>query len=373
VDPDAEDATETAFLLDDIAAAEAIDTRTLQVRLREPRNYFLHLLSQPYFYAWPRHVYERLGPRWFEAAPLVGNGPFVLGELGEQQATLEASEAWSGPRGNVRSIHLELIRGSADAAVAGWQERRYDVLPLAIGTGTTFDNAVVESAPGLHTTYLAFRTDREPWGDVRVRRAVAHAFDRERLLAAWGVAADPATRGGFIPPAMPGHSHRVAPAYDPERARALLAEAGYFRARRDPVVIVEIETTARLGADLVAQLDEVGDIARLPETDAWLTGWVADYPNPDGMLRAFVAAHRGVLRDPGTDHALERARPLSNRDERLALYREAERSWLGEQVALVPLAYGRQLSVRRPWIDGLWANPFTAATLDEAVVRRPQA
>jgi ABC-type transport system substrate-binding protein/class 3 adenylate cyclase len=379
-----EDEVLTAFLLEDVAAAEAVDAQTLEIRLHEPRNYFLHLLAHPAFYAWPRHVYERLGLRWFESAPLVGNGPFVLVELSEEAARLEASEAWSGPRGNVRSIEVDFVRGSAQATVARWQERRYDVLPLAINTGATFEDAIVESASGLATTYLAFRADRQPFGDVRVRSAIAHALDRDRMLAAWGVAADPATRGGFIPPAMPGHSHRVAPGYDPERARELLAEAGYFQRQRDPVVIAELENTASLGANLVARLGEVGvsaelrdvpvaEIAHLDETaDAWLFGWVADYPDPDGMLGAFVAFHHALSRDRAVERALERARSLPHQDERLELYREAERSWLGEQVALVPLAYGRQLSVRRPWIEGLWANAFTVATLDEAVVLRRQ-
>jgi ABC-type transport system substrate-binding protein len=380
-----EDEVATAFLLDDVAAAEAVDARTLEIRLHEPRNYFLHLLAMPTFYAWPRHVYERLGPRWFETAPLVGNGPFVLTELNDEGATLEASEAWLGPRGNLRSIDVRFIRGPGEAAVVGWQERRYDAVPLALHTAATFDDAIVESASGLATTYLAFRADRAPFDDVRVRRAFAHALARERLLDAWTAAADPAARGGFLPPAMPAHSHRVAPGYDPERARDLLAEAGYFQRQRNPIVIAEIENTASLGAALVAQLREVGVSAEVRDApysefahlidgaaDAWITGWIADYPDPDGMLAQFVGLYRRFYRDRSVEELLERARSIPHRDERLELYREAERLWLGEQVALVPLAYGRQLSVRRPWIDGLWANAFTVATLNEAVVQKRQ-
>jgi ABC-type transport system substrate-binding protein len=182
---------------------------------------------------------------------------------------------------------------------------------------------------------------------------------------------------------MPGHSHRVSAGYDPERARELLTEAGYFQRQREPVVIAELESTALLGADLVAQLDEVGVNAELRDVrfaemipldeiaDAWLTGWIADYPDPDGMLGPFLGVYRLLHRDPGFERLLQRARSVFQQNERLELYREAERRWLGEQVALVPLAYGRQLSVRRPWIDGLWANAITCATLDEAVVHRP--
>jgi ABC-type oligopeptide transport system substrate-binding subunit len=382
-----EDEVQTAFLLDDVAAAEALDGQTLEIRLHRPRNYFLYLLAMPTFFAWPRHVYERIGPRWFESSPLVGNGPFVLAELNEQGAMLEASDTWPGPRGNVQSIDLDFVRGSAEAPVALWHESRYDVVPFGINIPATFEDAIVESAYALATMHLAFRTDREPFDDLRVRRAFAHALDRERLLASWGVAADPATRGGLIPPAMPGHSHRVAPGYDPERARDLLAEAGYVQQRRDPVVIAELESSAPLGATLVAQLGEVGvsaevrdvpfaEIARIGEVaDAWATGWVADYPDPDGMLGGFISfspGSRHLHRDRGVEQLLERARSLPHRDERLKLYREAESLWLGEQVALVPVAYGRHLSVRRSWIDGLWANAFAVATLDEAVVHTPR-
>ena len=381
-----QDEVETAFELDVVAAAEAIDARTLEIRLHEPRNYFLHLLATPTFFAWPRHVYERIGPRWFESSPLVGNGPFVLAEFNEQGARLEASDTWPGPRGNVQSVDLDFVRGSAEAVGGRWHEGRYDVVPFGLNTPATFEDAIVESAYALATTHLAFRTGREPFDDLRVRMAFAHAVDRERLLASWGVAADPATRGGFIPPAMPGHSHRVAPGYDPGRARDLLAEAGYVQRRRDPLVIGEIESSAPLGATLVAQLGEVGvsaevrdvpfpEIARLGEVaDAWVTGWIADYPDPDGMLGAFMSFSTGsrhLHRDRGVEQMLERARSLPHRDERLELYREAERLWLGEQVAVVPVAYGRHLSVRRSWIDGLWANAIAVATLDEAVVHRP--
>src|SRR5439155_6426067 len=76
-----QEGVETAFLLEDVESAEAPDARTLEVRLREPRSYFLYSFAAPPFFAWPRHVCERLGAGWHEAVPHVGNGPCVLAEL----------------------------------------------------------------------------------------------------------------------------------------------------------------------------------------------------------------------------------------------------------------------------------------------------
>ena len=54
----------TAFLLHDIAAAEALDDRTLEVHLREPRNYFPYLLASDWSFPWPSHRVDALGDAW---------------------------------------------------------------------------------------------------------------------------------------------------------------------------------------------------------------------------------------------------------------------------------------------------------------------
>jgi class 3 adenylate cyclase len=107
-----------AHLLGDIASAEALDGRTLEVHLNEPRNYFLSLLAHPALFAWPRHVYEQRGPKWHEEA-VVGNGPFVLAEHDEANLRLLASPTWSGSRGNVQEIDVELVGSTQRSFPAG--------------------------------------------------------------------------------------------------------------------------------------------------------------------------------------------------------------------------------------------------------------
>jgi ABC-type oligopeptide transport system substrate-binding subunit len=87
------------------------------------------------------------------------------------------------------------------------------------------------------------------------------------------------------------------------------------------------------------------------------------------MLRGFLPQSPLHL-DEYDEALLEQARSSRDRDERLHAYRDFERGWLGEQVALVPFAYSRQCVLRRPWVEGVWANALTQSTLAEAVVRR---
>ena len=74
--------------------------------------------------------------------------------------------------------------------------------------------------------FLAFPVGRAPFNDPRLRRAIAHATDREALPDVTEGRAY-AALGGFVPPGIPGHLPDIGLSYDPECARQLLAEAGY--------------------------------------------------------------------------------------------------------------------------------------------------
>ena len=97
----------TAFLFSDMAEANALDDHTLEVVLREPRNYFPYVLASHWAYPWPRHRVEEAGAAWRWPESLVGNGPFVLAGLDDRHAVLRANPRWNGPRGNVETVTIE--------------------------------------------------------------------------------------------------------------------------------------------------------------------------------------------------------------------------------------------------------------------------
>ena len=118
--------TGTAFLLEDVERATALDDHTLEVVLREPRNYFPYILASPHAAPWPRHLCESLGEEWHAQLPLVSSGPFVLSEMTEERMLMIANPRWSGRRGNLREIEVELPRArqGGDRPVAiGWVGR----------------------------------------------------------------------------------------------------------------------------------------------------------------------------------------------------------------------------------------------------------
>ena len=210
----AKDDVACASWLDGVSTSVA-DERTLEICLREPRNYFLYCLALPAFFPWPRHVYERDGLDWHRAAPLVGNGPFVLTARDDSRVVIEASPSWRGSRGNVGTVTIEL---EASQAIAGdrWRDGRYDVLDDRLAFGAVADDqTVVQRSAGMSTWYLGFNAGRAPLDDARVRRGLAHAVDRR------GLAGTPTSRRGRHRRAACSHDARAfAPRLSGIRRRA---------------------------------------------------------------------------------------------------------------------------------------------------------
>jgi ABC-type transport system substrate-binding protein/class 3 adenylate cyclase len=367
----------------------ALDDRTLQIELEEPRNHLLYQLGDPSLFAWPRHVVEQRGPEWHKDVPLVGSGPFVL--TGRRPPAdeetgwlrLECSPTWSGPRGNVAEVTIEQ-EPSLAAARERWRAGGYDLFYDALATFVGLlpdDQTIMDRAPGGFTDYLGFGS-RPPLDDSRVRRAIAHAIDRETLPR--GASEISAGTGGLLPPAIPGHSPRVAPAFDTEAAAGLLREAGYPGGRGlEEIELAHFGIEQEIASVVAAQLRCVGVRVRLRPTASvaekmaavrepvHLYIWAYGYAFPDpigGFLEPALRENTGLYRDEEVEQLLARAAGARDQDERLRLAREVERIWIGEQAAVVPLAYSDRVIWRRPWVTGMWANAIAKSTFAEAVV-----
>jgi oligopeptide transport system substrate-binding protein len=371
--------TKTAFLMEDVETAEALDDRTLEVRLREPRSYFPYILSSPWAFPWPRHRCEELGDEWAKPANLVGNGPYALVEFDAEHALLRANPHWTGPHGNVREIHFSFY-SKGEEMIERWREGSFDLLHVYFPIPEEEPETLCTLVPELGLQYIGFRADRPPFNNGLVRKAFSHAVDRELLVATYGALARAATRGGAIPPAMPAHSHRIGPEYDLELARELLDEAGYPDGKGLPELemivphwLQPLDAISELWKPIGARVN-VRPIPKhiagesLEDAHLWWSGWTADYPDPDGFFRGLLTMGWPFYRDDDILELLDLGRSLRDQGERMRVYHEVDRLWVAEHAAILPVAYPRSVLLRRPWIEGLWASPLSRAHLDAVVV-----
>jgi ABC-type oligopeptide transport system substrate-binding subunit len=195
---------------------------------------------------------------------------------------------------------------------------------------------------------------KPPFDDLRVRMAFVQAVDRDYYAnVLWvGDRFVPGT-GGMIPPGMPGHSRDIGLPFDPDQARALLGEAGYPGGRGFPKVLLVARPLFDLPEYLRDQwennlnvrihLEKCPDMAdfnqRSSKAHFSLKGAVPGYADPLDILCV----------SPEIEHILDQARLLQSAEQRLTLYRAADRA-LVQKALTVPLVYLRVYRLVKPWV-----------------------
>ncbi|MCW3836153.1 ABC transporter substrate-binding protein [Sphingomonas canadensis] len=300
-------ASPTAKLFAAIAAVEAPDARTVVVRLRRPMPALAHLLAHPAMAALPLHRITAAGDGWTAERPLVTSGAYRLRtwRLGDR-LELERNPRWHGgaaPTPLIRWQPSEDKLAGLRRFRAGEADTVADIPQTRLAWAQQALPGAVHVAPYAGTYYFAFNTRRPPFDDVRVRRALSMAVDREwlaRRLLATGEA--PAT--GLLPPAL-GGTNPDPLGHDPAMVRRLLAEAGYGpdRPLRFTIRFNNSGDHRRVAVALAAMWAKYGVEADMLNSEAQLhfaalrrgdfdlarSGWIADLPSAEN----FLAVHAG--------------------------------------------------------------------------------
>ncbi len=356
----------------------ALDALTLEVRLVKPIAYFPYLLTQPVTFPLPRAVIEKYGDEWWKPEHVVSNGAFRLATFEPKQIVLERNPTYFGEfSGNLDRIETWYTADSGEQLQQYAQDRidmcvvpQRDILPNFAEFVSQKEQSPVSGLGGEFLLLLP----RPPLDDVRVRCALIHALDRERVSQVWHGAALPAARGGIVPPGIAGHSPEIGLTFDLDLAQMLLAEAGYPNGQSLPPLIlgaffdVDFDTLneiarqwrEHLGIEVSVQIANLG----APELYAQIrmNGWAADYSDPDTFLRnmpEYWSLRRAGWQNQRYADLVETAASTPNRTERMALYREADRLWVAEDAVICPLVYFDKVTEVRlikPWVKHWRSN-----------------
>lgn len=373
-----------------IESVEKVDDFTVRVTIK--RQYTPFLATMAIFAA--AIVSPDAVARWGEryADHPVGTGPFRLVSWSRgNRIVLERNEDYWGEAPAFRRLVFEVIADPRQRLVAlesGSIDIAHAIAPdeaLLVGL---HPNLFLHRTTAPNVTYLALNTSRAPFDDVRVRQAVNHAINKDPIVKVlWQGAAVRAD--GPLSSTQWGH-HQPASlyAYDPDRARALLAEAraaGRFAPNR--VYRLHVTSTPRpylpsperLGRALQANLAEVGLRAELVvqpfhqhraslrqgEHDLALHGWGADNDDPDNVLYTLFsqdntepgeASNVAFFRNAEVHDLLVRAQESAVPDVRGRLYAAAQEI-VHREAPWVPLAHSQLALAARDDIQGIAINP----------------
>jgi ABC-type oligopeptide transport system substrate-binding subunit/class 3 adenylate cyclase len=365
----------------DAVGVRALDDRTVEFRLVAPAPYWMTVMNRPDSGPQPRHGLDGM------ADARVVSGAFEVAERTGDRLVLRRRSERSG---NVAEVELyrsaiaealpEYDRGETDIVLVRYTPRLADLMP-----GAVRKDAVLGSPAW--SAYIRFDHTHPVAGNLELRRALAHAVDREALTAQLPANLVVAS-GGVVPPALQGHTPDIALRYDPDLARACLERSGYDGEIElagmmvwDDILDAIAESWRDAFGDRISVSswswleEEARSIgSRIETTPIRVTGWLPGYPDPEYFLRLLFQStsrtNEGGFADPVFDDLIEQARQERSDRGRLERFHEADRYAVAERVAVIPLVYGRSTAFVRPKVEGWWEFGKSSANFADLVVGR---
>ncbi|OSQ50070.1 ABC transporter substrate-binding protein [Thalassospira alkalitolerans] len=298
--------TASAGEADGLDGIEVVDDYTVKFTLKQPDAAFLHKMALNFAHIVPKEAVDEWGQD-FGKHP-VGTGAFMLDEwtLGQRLVFKANPQYHIAGIPKLDSIVVEvgqepvvallrLQRGEVDIAGDGIPPAKF----LEVMNDPEYKDLVV-SGEQLHTGYVTLNTKIPPFDNVKVRQAVNMAVNKDRIVRVINGRAVPANQP--LPPLMPGYNTDYKGyAFDPNKAKELLAEAGYedgvattlFVANTDPqprIAQAIQQDLASIGMKVeIKSLAQANVIAAGGEADQapmiWSGGmaWIADFPDPSNF------------------------------------------------------------------------------------------
>ena len=331
---------------------------------------------------------EKYGPLYnTKVETCVSAGPFILTEwVKDQQVTISKNDKYTGLLSvPVENVVLKLA--STDAYFQMYQNNEVDYMasppPAALTIMQNDESTKAEIYSGVAdfpTWYVFFDVTIAPWTDIKVRQAWSHAVDRDTLATAvLGPNGSPAY--SWLAPGFPGSQTdalKEIQAFDPAKAKQLLADAGFPDGKGFPkqqmwlraatpldkavagAVAAMIKQNLNIDVELVDH-DQKGFTAALTAKPTQIPlGYVRygmDYLDPSNMLSVWKSGGRHSWSNPEFDKELADASAfLGDPEERIKMFQAAEKI-LVEDVPAVFVYHGREVQFIKPWVLGEFKTP----------------
>lgn len=396
-------------LVNGLPDVSSINDTTLIIRLQKPFPPFLGMLSMQYCSVVPKEsiTYYKND---FRSNP-VGTGPFrfKMWKEGVKLVMLKNDQYFETEHNNrlpyldavaitfiidKQSAFLEFVKGNLDFMSGLDASYKDEILTPSGKLNPSYANKIrMTSQPYLNTEYLGFLVDgsnplmqNSPMMKKEVRQAINYGFDRKRMMRYLRNGIGKPGTHGFIPAGLPGYAETPGFGYEynPEKARQLLAEAGYPMGKGLPPITLSTNASyLDLCQFIHSQLSQIGidmkiDVsppATLRENIAqarvvfFRGSWIADYPDAENYLSLFYSPNHSPDGPNYTQYSNKAFDKLYNAAfiendlvKRSFIYRSMD-SLLMQDAPAVVLFYDQVLRFSRLNITNLGSNPLNLLEL----------
>ena len=361
-----------------VSGVVALDDNTVQFTLEQAYAPFLSCLATPGGSIFNRESTEGVEDFGVNPAVCFGTGPFqVTGwELGSR-VTLKANPDYFKGAPQIDGITLDIV-SDADTQRMMFEEGDIDVFNFDYAESQLqwfLDNGYqdqIVSGSRAGTYYFMFNTAIEPLNDPEVRKALQMAIDRQGILDAL-YSGEGQVLNTFIPEGVLSHNDAATEIpYDPDQAKAKLAEAGYPDGfDMELAIMADSATALSVTTILQSYLQQIGvraeirqydessyyDIRRDGELPSYYNTWSADFNDPDNFLYTFFSNKNTVGRSINYDNQeimdlLEEARVMVDFDARMAAYQKIDDAVVHQDAITLPLYQRNHLFCLNPRVQG---------------------
>lgn len=299
-----------------VSGIAAVDPTTVKFTLTAPDVTFLNKMALNFAFIVPKEEVEKAGEN-FGHAP-VGTGPFTLKSwTSGQRLVFERNPSYFfDGRPFLDKITIE-VGVEPDVALLRLEKGEVQLMgdppPGADWSRISVDAAWkdrLEIEASVNTTYIAINTTLAPFDNLKVRQALNYAIDKQRIVQLLNGRATVATQ--ILPPLMPGYDGSYSGYdYSPDKAKALLAEAGFPNGFETTIECISVDPQPKLCESFQQDFAKVGikltinslaapnvieDAGNGKAALVWSGGlaWTQDYPDPDDFYSPILGCDSNV-------------------------------------------------------------------------------
>ncbi|WP_111684026.1 ABC transporter substrate-binding protein [Winogradskyella tangerina] len=400
-----------SWVLNKVESYSALNDSTFQIKLKQPFPAFLGLLTMKYCSVVPEEIVEHYGSefrsnpigtgpfkfkRWEENIKLVfrrNNSYFEKDKDGNSLPHLEAVAITFLP--DKQSEFLQFAQGNIDF-VSGLDASYKDEILTSDGALRSLYSEDVNMirGPYLNTEYLAFfmETEVAELQALKLRKAINLGFDRAKMMTYLRNGIGIPASGGFIPKGLPGFDETIGFSYQPEKAKALVAEFKSETGITNPEITLTTTSNYLSFCEFIQrELQKIGLLVNVDvipasslkdakangQLDFFRASWVADYPDAENYLSLYFSKNFAPNGPNYTHYSSEEFDRLyeasyleTNPELRAELYTKMD-SLIMTSAPIVPLFYDEVVRFTRKEVEGLGIN--TTNLLELKQVRKVES